>query len=52
MCIICVDWIKGKMTNDEARRAANEMLEYSENAEKMNHASEVIEMIEETEEDE
>lgn len=46
MCIVCTDWIKGKMTSQEALRALGElMLGNSDRNESNEHYFEVSEKI-------
>lgn len=44
MCIVCTDWLKGKMTNKEALNAIGEMFETS-TEEESKHYFEVVEKI-------
>lgn len=44
MCIVCIDWEKGKMNNDEALRALGEMIE-TDDASKKGHYLEVVDKI-------
>lgn len=47
MCIICIEWEKGKMTNNEAKRALHEMV--TDDVEKNKHLQDVWYKIEENE---
>ena len=47
MCIICAEWQKGKLTNDEALRAVGEMIQSPADAIHLNElAQDIKEKIE------
>jgi len=46
MCVVCTDWLKGKMTSEEALRALGEMIETDFNNGKSNgHYYDVVDKI-------
>jgi hypothetical protein len=45
VCTVCVDWLKGKMTNDEALRALNEMVDDNSSDESWDHYFEATDKI-------
>lgn len=51
MCVVCTDWLKGKMTNDEALRALGELIGSTEDFQKEDHYHQVAEKIEKQERD-
>jgi len=50
MCVVCTDWIKGKMTSQEALRALGEMINSNDKKDgKNSHYFEVVDKIMEKE---
>lgn len=49
MCLICIDWIKGKLTTKEAWSNLNEMMPDTKNKEELNHYYEVATKLAEAE---
>lgn len=46
MCVVCTDWLKGKMTSEEALRALGELIqENDEYSAKNNHYFDVVDKI-------
>jgi hypothetical protein len=46
MCIVCKDWLKGKMTPQEAIGALGEMIKPKDNSEENEHMKDLKERIE------
>lgn len=45
MCVVCLDWEKGKLTSKEALRNLGEMIQSSSKEEEAVHYFEVVEKI-------
>lgn len=50
MCLICVEWLKGNLTNEEAKRALGEMVRSADSAEEQDHYADLAEEIDQEEE--
>lgn len=42
MCIICIEFLKGRLSSDEALRAAKEVIVSSNDPEEVDHAYDII----------
>lgn len=50
MCVVCTDWLKGKMTSEEALRALGELISADDNDEgKKRHYFDTVDKIMEDE---